>query len=211
MKKDELEQHLRYQERPIAKQLKRSNTVIMLYLAIDASMSENIKKIDLEDTEQNAAQYTFDLVCTHCREKHDSSVVINRFEKSEIPGSRGEASFVMRCKFCGSTCSITILSFEQYLYNPVEADPAVVQKIKDLRKKNGIKNVPAESCLLLSLDCRGCEVTQFYPENLTFNVELSSGKTMSFQLEDGEWFDYDDDASEEVTVTDFRGTIIKGK
>ncbi|QLL31125.1 hypothetical protein HG536_0A09420 [Torulaspora globosa] len=184
----------------------------MLYLAIEATMSDNIKQIYPEDTEQDAAQYTFDLVCTHCREQHSSSVGMNRFEKTEMPGSRGEASFVMRCKFCGSDCSINISSFEQYLYNPAEADPGQIQKMKDIRKKNGIKNVPSESCVLLSLDCRGCEVTQFHPENLNFNAELTSGKQMTFELEDGrEWYDYDDDSNEEVTVTDFRGTIIKGK
>lgn len=183
----------------------------MLYLAIEASLSDNVKRIYPEDTEQDAAQYTFDIVCTHCREQHNSSVVINRFEKTEMPGSRGEASFVMRCKFCGSDCSINLLSFEQSLYNPSEADSETMQKIKDVRKKHGIKNAAPESCLLLSLDCRGCEVTKFHPENLTFAAELTSGSLMTFQLDDGEWYDYDDDANEEVSVTEFHGSIIKGK
>lgn len=34
---------------------------------------------------------------------------------------------------------------------------------------------------------------------------------MSCQLEDNEWYDYDDNLGEEVTMTDFSSSIIKGK
>lgn len=184
----------------------------MLFLIINASLSENIKRIYPEDSSDAAAQYMFDVVCTHCREEHGSSIVIDRFGKTEMPGSRGEASFVMRCKFCGSDCSINLSSFEESLYNPTLMEPAALDKIKEVRKKRGLRNVSAESCALLELDCRGCEIVRFHPGNLTFVAELTSGKTMSFELEDGtEWYDFDDDSNEEVTVTDFQGTIFKGK
>lgn len=175
-------------------------------------MSENIKCIYPEDTKEAVAQYMFDVVCTHCREEHGSSIVIDRFDKTDMPGSRGEASFVMKCKFCGSDCSIDLLPFEDALHNPTALDSGALDKIKEVRKKHGLKNIPSESCVLLQLDCRGCEVVRFHPGNLTFNAELTSGKLMSFQLEDdAEWYDYDDDANEEVTVTDLQGTIFKGK
>ncbi|MCB5513396.1 CXXC-containing zinc-binding protein, partial [Thomasclavelia ramosa] len=65
--------------------------------------------------------------------------------------------------------------------------------------------------LPLSLDCRGCELIKFYPDTITFEVSLSSGKVMLCQLEDNEWYDYDDNLGEEVTMTDFSSSIIKGK
>lgn len=175
-------------------------------------MSENIECIYPEDTKETVAQYMFDVVCTHCREEHGSSIVIDRYDKTDMPGSRGEASFVMKCKFCGSDCSIDLLPFEDALYNPTALDSGALDKIKEVRKKHGLKNVPSEICVLLQLDCRGCEVVRFHPGNLTFNAKLTSGKLMSFQLEDeAEWYDYDDEANEEVTVTDLQGTIFKGK
>lgn len=187
-------------------------SVIMLFLSIKASLSDNIKCIYPEDSEGAPAQYTFDVVCTHCREEHGSSIMIDRFEKSEIPGSRGEASFVMKCKFCGSDCSINLSPFEEALYNGTEENLSALDKNKEVRKKHDLRNVPVESSILLQLDCRSCEVVRFHPDNLTFTAELVSGKKLSFQLEDGtEWYDYDDDANEEVTVTDFEGTIFKGK
>ncbi|CAR28253.1 hypothetical protein ZYGR_0N07470 [Zygosaccharomyces rouxii] len=183
----------------------------MLYLVVDANLSENIKRICPKDTESNPAEYTFDLVCTSCREKHDSTVVINRFERTPLPGSRGEASFVMKCKFCGKEVSIDLNPFEDSLYNDaVEDNKENIEKTQVQRKKHNLRNTQGK-CFLLSLDCRGCEVTGFYPDNLTFLAELSSGKTMEFQLEDGELYDYDDDSGEEVTVTEFKSEVVKGK
>lgn len=184
----------------------------MLFLTINALMSDNIKCIYPEDTENAIAQYMFDVQCTHCRETHSSPVTIDRFERHEMPGSRGEASFVMRCKFCGSDISINLSKFEDCLYNASCTEPDMISKTKELRKKHGLRDLSLDSAALLELDCRGCEVTAFHPGNLTFIAELTSGKSMSFQLEDdSEWYDYDDDSGEEVTVTELRGTIIKGK
>lgn len=183
----------------------------MLYLIVDATLSENTKRVFPRDTEANAAEYTFDLVCTSCREKHESSVVINRFEKSQLPGSKGEASFVMKCKFCGKEVSIDLNRFEDSLYNDaVEDNRPIIDKAQVQRKKHDLKNVQGKS-VLLALDCRGCEVIEFRPDNLTFIAELISGSTMEFQLEDGEWYDYDDEAGEEVSVTEFKSEIVKGK
>ncbi|GCE98070.1 hypothetical protein ZYGM_004755 [Zygosaccharomyces mellis] len=183
----------------------------MLYLVVDATLSENIRRIYPQDTELNPAEYSFDLVCTSCREKHDSKVVINRFEKTQLPGSRGEASFVMKCKFCGKEVSIDLNPFEDSMYNDsVEDNREIIDKAEGQRKKHNLRDIQGKS-VLLSLDCRGCEVLGFYPDNLTFLAELNSGKTMEFQLEDGELYDYDDDSGEEVTVTEFKSEFVQGK
>lgn len=183
----------------------------MLYLVIDATLSENIKRLSVQDTASDPAEYAFDLVCTSCREKHDSKVVINGFEKTPLPGSRGEASFVMKCKFCGKEVSIDLNQFEESLYNDSgEENKEIIGKVEAQRKKHNLRGIKG-GCVLLSLDCRGCEVLGFYPDNLKFLAELYSGKTMEFQLEEGELYDYDDDSGEEVTVTEFKSEIVNGK
>ncbi|AQZ13355.1 YCR090C [Zygosaccharomyces parabailii] len=181
----------------------------MLYLVINATLSENIKRIFPRDVEESAAEYTFDLLCTSCREKHESPVVINRFEKHQIPGSKGEASFLMKCRFCGKEISVGLAEFEDSLYNGDERKE-VLDKRKIQRKKHDLKNLVGK-CVLLAMDCRGCEITGFYSDNLTFVAELISGKNIEFQFEEDEWYDYDDDAGEEVSVTEFSYEIIKGK
>lgn len=185
---------------------------IMLFLAVDAIMSDNIKLIYPQDTEDAMAEYIFDIICTNCREQHSSSVVINRFEKHQLPGSRGEASFLIKCKFCGKDSSINISKFEDYLHNTTNIDPEILNDVKKQRKKRGLMSTPLTKTLLLELDCRGCEITHFHPRNLTLMVELTSGKKMQFQFGDeNEWYDYDEDAAEEVFVTDFNSEILKGK
>lgn len=184
----------------------------MLFLAVDAIMSDNIKRIYPQDTEDAMAEYIFDIVCTNCREQHSSSVAINRFEKHQVSGSKGEASFLIKCKFCGKESSINLSKFEDYLHNTTNTDPEILNDIKKQRKKRGLKSTTLKNALLLELDCRGCEITHFYSGNLTLMVELTSGKKMQFQFEDeNEWYDYDDDAAEEVFVTDFSSEILKGK
>ncbi|SCW00281.1 LAFE_0C00694g1_1 [Lachancea fermentati] len=184
----------------------------MLYLTATATLSDNIKCVYPKDTEEEPAEFCFELVCTDCREKHDSKVTINRFEEHEMSGGKGKASFVMKCKFCGKDCSVTLALNEEYIYSP-ECREELMANIKTKRKKHGIKNIDLGKAVLLSLDCRGCEVISLDPSNLIFVVELLSGKTMECSFEDGEneWYDYDEDLGEEVSVTDVIFDIEKGK
>ncbi|QGN14449.1 UPF0587 protein YCR090C [Kluyveromyces marxianus] len=186
----------------------------MLYLTGVATLSENIKRLFPKDTEESPAEYTFRLVCTSCREEHDAPVRINRFESHDMNGGRGNASFVMRCKFCGNDCSINLTRTAEDLYNlDEESNAEAIEQAKKDRKKKGLRSVPVEKAVLLELDCRGCEATKFEPADTTFVAELTSKKQMEFQFEDGEneWYDYDEDAEEEVSVVDMTFEVIKGK
>ncbi|AJQ33156.1 CPA_1a_G0006300.mRNA.1.CDS.1 [Saccharomyces cerevisiae] len=180
-----------------------------LFLVLKATLSENVTKVSIENTNESRAEFAFDLQCTSCRELHDSKVIINTFEEYAMPASKGTASFLMKCKFCSKELSVNLCAFEdEYLTDQSDDKWA---KIKDMRRKHGLSKVKEDSFIPLSLDCRGCELIKFYPDTITFEVSLSSGKVMSCQLEDNEWYDYDDNLGEEVTVTDFSSSIIKGK
>lgn len=186
----------------------------MLFLTCIATLSENIKCLYPKDVESDPAEYTFDITCTSCREVNDSKVSINRFEKHKMAGSRGEASFVMKCKFCKNDCSVTLTRTEESLYNlDEESNFELIERAKSQRKKQGLKKFDVEQAVLLSLDCRGCEVANLNPDNLVFIVELISGKKMECVFEDGEneWYDYDEDTAEEVSVVDMKFDVVEGK
>ncbi|CDO95788.1 unnamed protein product [Kluyveromyces dobzhanskii CBS 2104] len=186
----------------------------MLYISVLATLSENIRRVFPKDTEQSPAEYTFRLVCTNCREDHDAPIRVNRFESHDMPGSKGKASFVMKCKFCGQECSINLTRTKEDLNNlDEETNLELIEQTKKDRKKNGLKSVPIEQALWLGLDCRGCEVTKFETADTTFVAELVSKKEIEFQFEDdeNEWYDYDEDAGEVVSVVDMQFDVIKGK
>lgn len=140
------------------------------------------------DTAENPFEYTFEIQCTSCREIHDKEITINRFEQHDMSGSRGEASFSFRCKMCKreSTASI-VRTKENYT---VEADGKPVG--------------------ILEIDARGLELIKFIPvgnfeaKGLTSNTPFTE-----IDLSEAEFYDYDDNASNEVSITEVTWDIVR--
>ncbi|KAL2020114.1 hypothetical protein VTK56DRAFT_8719 [Thermocarpiscus australiensis] len=159
----------------------------MYALTLTAELA-GVTNLRPNDSQENPFWYTFKVQCTSCRETHPNPVSVSRFETNEMSGSRGEANFVWRCKNCKRESSATIKAqptpYEQ-------ADPAKQQKI-------------------LEFDCRGLEFTEFIPsgEWLVDGVE-SNTKFTGVDLADGEWFDYDEKAGEEVSIKELNWDIIR--
>ncbi|CEP61085.1 uncharacterized protein LALA0_S02e06392g [Lachancea lanzarotensis] len=185
----------------------------MLYVVVSATLSENISHFSVHDTDSDVADYALEIVCTNCREKHNSLVYVNGLEKHEVSGGKGEASLVVKCKFCGSQSTVNLERTEEKLYNlDVEENAEAVEKVKLQRKKKGIKKVESSKSVVLALDCRGCEVTGLDFSNLTFDVKLTSGSEMQAVFEgENEWYDYDENSAEEVSVVDLAFEVVKGK
>ncbi|KAH8429630.1 CXXC motif containing zinc binding protein [Aspergillus melleus] len=74
-------------------------TIKMLSLILTAELN-GVTELRPTDTEDNPYYYTFKVQCNACRETHPNWVSFTRFEQHEIPGSRGEANFVWKCKLC---------------------------------------------------------------------------------------------------------------
>lgn len=107
-------------------------------------------------------------------------------ETNEVSGSRGDANFVWRCKNCKREASASIKAGP----NPYQySEPAKRQKI-------------------LEFDCRGLEFVEFSPEGewLADGAE-STTKFTGVELNDGEWYDYDEKAGEEVSIKDLSWDI----
>ncbi|KAJ5713516.1 uncharacterized protein N7483_010697 [Penicillium malachiteum] len=157
----------------------------MLSLVLKAEL-EGVTSLRPTDTEENPYFYTFKVQCSSCRETHPNWVSFNRFEQHEIPGSRGEANFVWKCRLCTKThsASITVgpLTFEAE------------------GKKGGQK--------IIEMDCRGLEFVDFKADGEweAKGTETSTPFTGIDLMED-EWYDYDEKSSEEVSIKDVAWTV----
>lgn len=103
-----------------------------------------------------------------------------------MSGSRGEANFVWKCKNCKRESSANI-----------KAAPAPYGQSEPARKQK-----------VLEFDCRGLEFTEFSPEGEWLAEGIDSGsKFTGIELSDGEWYDYDEKAGEEVSIKDLTWDI----
>jgi hypothetical protein len=122
-----------------------------------------------------------------------------------MSGSRGEANFVWKCKNCKRESTATI-----------KAAPTPYEQTE-----------PAKAQKILEFDCRGLEFTEFLPE-VCFNRPLanstctdkiqgewlaegieSNTKFDAVELTEGEWFDYDEKAGDEVSIKDLKWDIVR--
>ncbi|KAF2239917.1 DUF866-domain-containing protein [Viridothelium virens] len=157
----------------------------MLALALSAEL-EGVTDLRPQDTEDSPFYYTFKVQCTSCRETHPNWVSISRFEKNEQSGSRGEANFVWKCKNCKREHSASIINA-----------PFSYEQQSPPKKKN-----------IIELDCRGLEFVEFKADGEWLAKGLESGTSFSgIDLSEGEWFDYDEKASEEVSIKDLEWEI----
>ncbi|KAJ5740253.1 hypothetical protein N7493_000125 [Penicillium malachiteum] len=157
----------------------------MLSLVLQAEL-EGVTALRPTDTEENPYFYTFKVQCSSCRETHPNWVSFNRFEQHEIPGSRGEANFVWKCRLCTKTHSASITVGP----HTFEAEG----------KKGGQK--------IIEMDCRGLEFVDFKADGeWEAKGTESSTPFAGIDLMEGEWYDYDEKSSEEVSIKDITWTV----
>ncbi|KAF2739901.1 hypothetical protein EJ04DRAFT_426031 [Polyplosphaeria fusca] len=168
----------------------------MLALALTAELN-GVTDLRPHDTAESPFYYTFTVQCTSCRETHPNPVTMSRFETHDVSGSRGEANFVWKCKnckvicpwpYCLPHCGLPVWQREHSA--TVKAAPATYERSDPPKIKN-----------ILEIDCRGLEFTEFKAE-----VE-SNTKFSGIELNEGEWFDYDEKAGEEVSITNLKWEI----
>ncbi|CAN3354642.1 hypothetical protein DICA4_B07250 [Diutina catenulata] len=154
-----------------------------LFLSAKATL-EGVTGLKPKDSPQDKYEYTFTIECTRCRTVHDKPVTINQYEHHEHAGSRGESSFVFRCKECKSEHNANI---------------EVTKKTVD------------ESEVwtpLLELDARGLDFKSFIPQGQFECVGAESGtKFAEVELEENEWYDYDEKTGAEVSITEVEWRI----
>ncbi|KAK0645343.1 UPF0587 protein C2D10.03c [Lasiodiplodia hormozganensis] len=159
----------------------------MLALTLTAEL-EGVTDLKPNDTQENPFYYTFKVQCTSCREIHPNWVSVSRFEQNEQSGSRGEANFVWKCKNCK----------REHSANITEAPKSYHQQS------------PPKSQKIITFDCRGLEFVEFKPDGEWSATGLESGsKFDQIDLTEGDWFDYDEKAGEEVSIKDLKWDIVR--
>ncbi|MCJ1303415.1 hypothetical protein MMC08_006224 [Hypocenomyce scalaris] len=154
----------------------------MLALTLTADLT-GVTELRPNDAQEDPYFYTFKVQCTSCRETHPNWVNVNRFESTEMSGSRGEANFVWRCKSCKRESTATI-----------RAPPTAYQHASPPKRQS-----------IIEFDCRGLEFTEFKADGEWEAKGLESTTTFSgIDLQEGEWFDYDEKAGEEVSIKDLK-------
>lgn len=161
--------------------------MVKLYVKARAELS-NVTNLEPLDTAESPFEYTFTIQCTSCRTTHDKPVNINSFEQHDITGSKGLASFVFRCRECKAEHSTLLTRTKQKL------------TLED----NG------KWVKLVELDSRGMDFLEFIPEGRFQCVGAESGtKFDEVDLEELEWYDYDDSKNQEVSVTEAQFEIAR--
>lgn len=150
-----------------------------MFLYLQAEL-ENIFDLDFPNSLETPYEFEFELKCSKCHEIHPKPIQINMFESHEILGSKGEANYVASCKFCQSRGNISISKPKGY---------------------SGY-NLSGEKVKMLEIDSRGFEIQTFKP----IQPLIAKGFD-DVNLEDGEWYDYDDNLNEQVSITDVKWTI----
>ncbi|RGP72123.1 duf866 domain protein [Fusarium sporotrichioides] len=151
-----------------------------LYLTADLQGVTNLRP---DDTQDNPFWYMFKVQCTSCRETHSNYVGVNRFETNEMSGSRGEANFVWKCKNCKRESSAS-----------VKSGPAAYEQTE-----------PAKAQKIIEFDCRGLEFIEFKAEGEWLAEGAETGtKFTAIDLEEGEWFEYDEKSNEEVSINEVK-------
>jgi len=131
------------------------------------------------------------LKCSSCGEETSDYVYLSLCESSPLTGGRGQASLVIKCKLCKRENSIDIIKDS-------------IAKLTD-DDSGKFKTV-------VVFDCRGVNPIDFSPRVGWEAVGLESNSVFSdIDLNELEWYDYDDKAGESVSITEFRYKFVTVK
>lgn len=157
------------------------------YLKLTADLS-NVTDLQPLDDATSPYEYVFSVECVNCRETHSKPVSINRFESYDHGDSRGVSNFVFKCKSCKKEGSANI------------ERTVLKYTLEDSGK----------SVALLQIDSRGFELKDFVADGKFQCKGVESGTVFDeVDLSDHEWYDYDDKASQEVSVENVKWDILR--
>ncbi len=135
----------------------------------------------------DAEQWAFKFKCSSCHEENPNQVTFHRSEFVDLPGSRGQANLAMKCKFCKKDASVD-----------VDASSIRSYSVDDSGHFKG----------LVVLECRGIEPVDWVPYGEFIAKATESEQQFEFELAEKEWYDYDDSAQVEVSVSDLQWKIV---
>ncbi|ORY98001.1 DUF866-domain-containing protein [Syncephalastrum racemosum] len=160
--------------------------MVKLGLYLKAEL-ENVT--DLRPTDDY--EWHFKIQCGSCRETDENWISFNPHETVDIPGSRGSANLVMRCKFCKRESS-------------AQFEPGV-----KIGSYSAEQNGKAQK--LAVFDCRGLELVGFSPRD-TWTAKGVESDTPFTEIDLSEdWADYDEKSGEPVGISNVEAEFRKEK
>lgn len=138
--------------------------------------------------------FAFRVQCSSCREIHPKDIHVSAHERSAMSGSRGDAHFVWKCKNCGREGSAVL--------DPLDNGPRGKYLLED----------SGSTKALVSFETRGCEFVAFKADGhwRCQGTQTGKRKVTTFEgvdLSEGEWYEYDDSAGAEVSITEVEWSI----
>ncbi|VDO31863.1 unnamed protein product [Onchocerca flexuosa] len=122
------------------------------------------------------------LKCTNCGEEPEHW----QYEKFNMPGSRGTANILEKCKLCSRVNSLEIVkdSFRSYKNNDDYDE-------------------------LIRFDCRGLEPTDFDPKSGWRAIGTESATVFeNIDLTEKEWVDYDEEAAQPTEINEIQCRFV---
>lgn len=161
----------------------------MIGLQLSADL-EGVTNLHFRDSQNEYYQFKFRVECEGCRSENPKPVDFNAHEKVEAEHTRGEFSFVMKCKMCKRSGTILVHNISKDGYSSPDGKPAT----------------------LATFDVRGLRLVEFVPDGyFTAESEYNGAKFTEVELIDGEWYDYDEPAGSEVSIQNVNWELVKLK
>ncbi|KAG2392076.1 hypothetical protein C9374_013561 [Naegleria lovaniensis] len=156
--------------------------------ALEVSMTlQGVERVTINDP----ANFTWRLKikCTHCNTEHSKNVFVceNEKEDKNVKSGTSETNLNFTCPNCKRQSTLDIVS----------------GSFKEISGSE--KFFP-----MIQFDGRGIEVVKWEPEGNEGLVAYNSeGTSFEVNLENGEYYDYDEDTEQEISVTNIKTRLGK--
>ncbi|WEW57383.1 hypothetical protein PRK78_002850 [Emydomyces testavorans] len=181
-----------------------------MYALTLSAVLAGVTDLQPTDTETSPYHYSFKVQCTSCREVHP------KLEKHELHGSRGEANFVWKCGFCKRENS-ALVTTNPSAYTESQTQQAIIHF--DCRGLDSVRLSAAwaKACWDEKYICTYMPPTIYIDANIVkcaadqgdWQCKGADSNTpfANIDLQEGEWYDYDEKAGAEVSVTGVKWEI----
>ena len=147
---------------------------------------ENLSNLRLNEDDE----WNFKVKCSQCNEEFPNVIYFNLVEKQSIEGSKGEASFVAKCKFCSKSGNIDYCKNTMKGYSSSENYQTIAM-----------------------FECRNLEITAFIAgADMKATGTQADGETEFDGIDlanEPDWAGFDEEGDCSVGVYDFKTQVIR--
>ena len=161
------------------------------YLELSVETLENVVELRTD----KVTRWEFTVSCSHCGTEHGKTVAAEAGKTSAMPGSRGEAHIVFKCKQCERTSSIEWIEGAK---KGVKVDGAV--RATDVTTR------------VAAFECRGLEPVRLNAGRCGPFVAVAASKTLfeNVVFDDGDFTEFDDEGDVPVSVLGLKAAFVRG-